>query len=69
MKKLERQILKIDKQLKKGDTINLLYDGEIVDQYNFIERSIDSKTPLQWLRACLCFKGYDINKVTLKLNN
>lgn len=71
-KKLEQEIKKIDKQLKCGETIDLIYDGDKITQYEFTERSIDCKTPLQWLRGCLCFdislKGRDINKVTLKYN-
>lgn len=70
--KLEKEIKKIDKQLKCGDSIELMYDGESVAKYDFVERSIDCKTPLQWLRGCLCFeiafKDRDINKVTLKYN-
>jgi hypothetical protein len=71
-KKLEQEIRKIDKKLKCGDSIELMYDGESVAKYDFVERSIDSKTPLQWLRGCLCFeislKCRDINKVALKYN-
>ena len=70
--KLEKEIKKIDKQLKCGDSIELLYDGESVAKYDFVERSIDCKTPLQWLRGCLCFeiafKNRDESKVTLKYN-
>ena len=72
IKKLEKEIKKIDKQLKCGDSIELMYNGESVAKYDFVERSIDCKTPLQWLRGCLCFeiafKDRDINKVTLKYN-
>jgi hypothetical protein len=72
IKKLEKEINKIDKQLKCGDSIELMYDGKSVAKYDFVERSIDCKTPLQWLRGCLAFdislKGRDINKVTLKYN-
>ncbi len=71
-KKLEQEIRKIDKKLKCGDSIELMYDGKSIAKYDFVERSIDCKTPLQWLRSCLCFdislKGRDINKVTLKYN-
>ena len=70
--KLEKEIKKIDKQLKCGDSIELIYDGESVAKYDFVERSIDCKTPLQWLRECFVFeidlKGRDINKVSLKHN-
>lgn len=69
-KTLEKEIKKIDKKLKRGDRINLMYEGNSIAQYDFTERTIDSKTPLQWLRGCLCFdinlKGRDINKVELK---
>jgi hypothetical protein len=68
-KKLERQINKIAKTIKCGESINLIYDGEVIAKYEFTEWSIDSKTPLQWLRGCLVFeislKKRDINKVTL----
>ena len=69
--KLEKEIKKIDKQLKCGDSIELMCDGESVAKYDFVERSIDCKTPLQWLRVSLfeiSLKGRDINKVTLKYN-
>lgn len=69
-KALEKEIKKIDKKLKRGDRINLMYEGNSIAQYDFTERTIDSKTPLQWLRICLCFdiilKRRDINKVELK---
>ena len=69
-KKLEQEIKKIDKKLKRGDRIELLYDGEEIARYDFTERSIDCKTPLQWLRGCFVFEidleGRDINKVTLR---
>ena len=71
-KKLEQEIKKYDKKLKRGDRIELLYDGEQIAKYDFFERSIDSKSPLQWLRGCLAFdislKGRDISKVSLKLS-
>lgn len=73
-KKLEQKVKRIDKQLKCGDSIDLIYDGEVIKEcrYTFFERTIDSKTPLQWLGSCLCFeialKGRDISKVTLKHN-
>jgi hypothetical protein len=72
LKKLEQKIKRIEKTIKYGERINLLYDGEVISEYEFIEWSIDSKTPFEWLRLCLCFdinaKGRDINKVTLKYN-
>lgn len=70
MKKLEKQIKEIDKVIKKGESINLMYDGECIANYTETERTIDSKTPLQWLRGNICFlvtlKGRDIKKVTLE---
>jgi hypothetical protein len=71
-KKLEQEVKKIDKKLKRGDRIELLYDGEEIARYDYFERSIDCKTPLQWLRGCFVFeidlKGRDISKVALKHN-
>lgn len=72
IKKLEKQVIKISGTIKSGESINLIYDGEVIAKYEFTEWSIDCKTPLEWLRLCLCFdinlKGRDINKVTLKYN-
>ena len=74
-KKLEQKVKRIDKELKCGDSIDFIYDGEVINEcrYKFFERSIDSKTPLQWLRSCILAeisfkKGRDISKVTLKHN-
>ena len=71
IKKLEKEINKIAKTIKCGESINLIYDGEVIAKYEFTEWSIDSKTPLQWLRVSLfeiSLKGCNINKVTLKYN-
>lgn len=69
-KKLEKQIKKIEKTIKSGDCIDLMYDGDSIARYEFTEWSIDSKTPIMWLRSCLAFevslKGRDINKVSIK---
>lgn len=69
-KKLEKQIKKIEKTIKRGDCIDLMYDGDSIARYEFTEWSIDSKTPIMWLRGCLAFevslKGRDINKVSIK---
>ena len=71
-RKLIRQIKRISKTIKRGESIDLMYDGQSIANYDFVEWSIDSKTPEQWLRGCLCFeislKGLDINKVELKYN-
>lgn len=69
-KKLIRQIRKIEKTIQCGDTIDLMYEGKSIASYEFVEWSIDSNTPEQWLRGCICFeiglKGLDINKVELR---
>ena len=71
-KKLIRQIRRIEKTIQCGESIDLMYDGQSIANYEFTEWTIDSKTPEQWLRGCLCFeislKGLDINKVELKYN-
>ena len=72
MKKLEKKIEKIEKKIKYGDVLEFLYDGGFIGSYMFTEWSIDSKTPLQWFRGCMCFevtmKGRDMDKVTVKFN-
>lgn len=69
-KKLIRQIRKIEKTIQCGDTIDLMYEGESIANYEFVEWTIDSKTPEDWLRGCIFFeikyRGRDINKVSLK---
>lgn len=72
MKKLIKQIKQIEETIKRGESIDLMYDGQSIAKYEFVEWSIDCKTPEQWLRGCLVFeiglKGRDINKVELKYN-
>ena len=72
MKKLIKQIKQIEKTIKRGESIDLIYDGQSITNYDFVEWSIDCKTPEQWLRGCICFeislKGRDINKVELRYN-
>lgn len=72
MKKLIKQIKQIEKTIKRGESIDLMYDGQSIANYDFVEWSIDCKTPEQWLRGCICFeislKGRDINKVELRYN-
>ena len=67
-KELTKEIQRINKTLRKGDRIDLLYGNDSIAHYDFIERSIDCKTPLQWLRSCLVFdialKKRDIDKVS-----
>ena len=72
MKKLIKQIKQIEKTIKRGESIDLIYDGQSIANYDFVEWSIDCKTPEQWLRGCIFFeikyRGRDINKVELKYN-
>ena len=69
-KELEKEIRKISKRIKRGDAIKMLYDGEEIASYEFVDWSIDSKNPIDWLRGCLCFeislKNRSIEKVSLK---
>lgn len=71
-KKLIRQIRRISKTIKRGESIDLMYDSQSIANYEFTEWTIDSKTPEQWLRGCICFeidlKGRDISKVELRYN-
>lgn len=71
-KELEKKIKKIEKKIKYGDVLEFLYDGELVGSYTFVEWSIDSKTPLQWFRGCMCFevalRGRTEDKVSVKFN-
>lgn len=68
-KQLESKIRRLSKNLEKGDTFELLYDGESIAKYEFVEWSIDAKAPIDWLRECLTFevslRGRDINNVSL----
>ena len=69
-KELEAKIKKIDRIVKKrGDKVHLKYDGETIATYEFFERSIDSKSLLQWLRGCFVFevslKGRDMSKLSI----
>ena len=69
-RRLESIIKSHYKELEKGDTFELLYDGESIAKYEFTEWSIDAKTPIDWLRGCLVFcvllEGRDINRVSLR---
>jgi hypothetical protein len=71
-RKLIRQIRRIEKTIQCGESIDLMYDGQSIANYEFTEWTIDSKTPEQWLRGCLVFeidlKGRDISKVELRYN-
>ena len=69
---LEKEIKKFSKNIKMGDKIELMYDGESIAEYVFVEWSLDSKTPLDWLRGCMCFdvalKNRDESKLSLKFS-
>ena len=69
-KQLEKEVRAFSNKCQIGDTISMYYDGDCVATYTFTERTLDSKTPLHWLRGCLCFeisfKDRDINKVELR---
>lgn len=69
-RQLENQVRRFSTEIKKGDTINMIYDGKIIADYQFEEWSIDSKTPYDWLIGCLIFqvqlKGRDTKKVSLE---
>lgn len=70
-KQLESKIIRLSKNLEKGDKFELLYDGCSIGEYEYDgDMSIDTKTPLEWLRGCICFgvtlKNGDIGKVQLK---
>lgn len=71
-KDLETKIRKFSKDIKMGDKIILMYGEKEIANYVFIEWSLDSKTPLDWLRGCMCFeiamKGLDESKVSLKFS-
>ena len=68
-KELEKKVRDFSRNIKKGDIIELLYDGEVIAQYEFIELSIDSKSPIDWLRGVIAFdieyRGRDIKKTDL----
>jgi hypothetical protein len=69
-KELKAQIRKFDRKLKRGDTIIMKYDGAEIARYEFVERTIDSKTPMDWLVGNLCFliefKNRDVGRVSLE---
>ena len=67
---MEKEIRKITKRIKKGDVIKLMCNSEEVACYEFIEWSIDSKSPIDWLRGCLIFeiklRGKNINDCSIE---
>lgn len=68
-KELEKKVRDFSQNIKKGDIIELLYDGEVIARYEFNEWSFDSKSPIDWLRGLFVFeikyRGRDIKKTDL----
>ena len=52
-----------------GDKIFFNYDGKQVAEYQFVEWSMDAKSPMDWFKGCVCFevtiKGLDPTKVEI----
>ena len=69
--KLVRKVKAIDKTHHKYKLL-MKYDGEIIAEYDMSsgERTIDMKTPEQWVRENMCFsislRGKDETKVTIE---
>lgn len=71
LEKLVKQVKSID---KKHDKYKLLmkYDGETIAEYDMTngERTIDMKTPEEWIRGCMVFlitlRGKDESKVSIE---
>ena len=71
LEKLVKQVKAID---KKHDKYKLLmkYDGETIAEYDMTngERTIDTKTPEQWIRGNMAFMiilcGKDESKVSIE---
>lgn len=68
-KQLENRINRLSKNLKKGDSFELLYNGRCIATYTFTEWSADAKTPIDWLRECIAFlitlKDRNINNCSI----
>lgn len=68
-KQLENKIIRLSRNIKKGDSFELLYNGSCIANYEFEDWAFDSKTPLEWLRGCIVFlvtlQNRDIEKVQL----
>jgi len=71
---LEKLVKKVKATDKKHNKYKLLmkYDGETIAEYDMTngERTIDTKTPEQWVRGCMVFlislKGKDESKVSIE---
>ena len=61
----------VEATIKAGDKLFFLYDGKRVAEYLFIEWSMDSKSPSDWLMGCFTWEiflnGLNAEKVTLEL--
>lgn len=70
-KQLEAKVKKMSKTIAIGDAIILTHNGKEIARYNCIDKSIDTKTPLDWLRGCFVFeigmKGIDIKEIDVEL--
>lgn len=70
-KQLETKVKKMSKTIAIGDAIILTHNGKEIARYNCIDKSIDTKTPLDWLRGCFVFeigmKGIDIKEIDVEL--
>lgn len=71
LNRLVRKVKAIDKTHHKYKLL-MKYDGETIAEYDMSsgERTIDMKTPEQWVRGCMVFliilKGKDENKVEIE---
>jgi hypothetical protein len=71
LNRLVRKVKAIDKTHHKYKLL-MMYDGETIAEYDMSsgERTIDMKTPEQWVRGCMVFlitlKGKDETKVEIK---
>jgi hypothetical protein len=69
LKKLMGKIEDIENTIKMGDKLFFNYDGKQVAEYQFVEWSMDSKSPMDWFKGCVCFevtmKGLDPTKVDI----
>lgn len=67
---LESKVRKFSKTISKGDVIKLTHKGMEIAKYEFTEYSIDSKTPIEWLRGCFVFEigmnGIDVEEVDIE---
>ena len=71
LNRLVRKVKTIDKNYQKYKLL-MKYDGEVIAEYDMSngERTIDMKTPEEWVRGCMVFlitlKGKDETKVEIE---